>query len=81
LFATTKQFLDDLGLASLDQLPLLDTPAEPMGSFSHVAAEMEAALLAVVPGPGDKFDANLQFDMPLDNPALDAAPTVNGSSE
>ena len=24
LFATTKQFLDDLGLASLDQLPLLD---------------------------------------------------------
>lgn len=26
LFATTKHFLDDLGLASLDQLPLLDTP-------------------------------------------------------
>jgi segregation and condensation protein B len=25
LFATTKQFLDDLGLASLEQLPLLDT--------------------------------------------------------
>jgi segregation and condensation protein B len=24
LFATTKQFLDDLGLASLDQLPLLE---------------------------------------------------------
>lgn len=26
LFATTKHFLDDLGLASLDQLPLLDSP-------------------------------------------------------
>jgi segregation and condensation protein B len=26
LYATTRQFLDDLGLASLDQLPLLDTP-------------------------------------------------------
>jgi segregation and condensation protein B len=26
LYATTKQFLDDLGLASLDQLPLLDPP-------------------------------------------------------
>lgn len=25
LFATTKHFLDDLGLASLDQLPLMDT--------------------------------------------------------
>lgn len=28
LFATTKHFLDDLGLESLDQLPLLDTPEE-----------------------------------------------------
>ena len=28
LFATTRQFLDDLGLASLDQLPVLDTPAQ-----------------------------------------------------
>ncbi len=26
LFATTRHFLDDLGLASLDQLPVLDTP-------------------------------------------------------
>ncbi len=31
LFATTKHFLDDLGLSSLDQLPLLDTP-EPQAS-------------------------------------------------
>lgn len=28
LFATTKHFLDDLGLASLDQLPLLDNPTQ-----------------------------------------------------
>lgn len=28
LFATTKHFLDDLGLESLDQLPLLETPAQ-----------------------------------------------------
>ena len=28
LFATTKHFLDDLGLASLDQLPLMDTPEQ-----------------------------------------------------
>ena len=27
LFATTRQFLDDLGLESLDQLPMLDNPA------------------------------------------------------
>jgi segregation and condensation protein B len=28
LFATTKQFLDDLGLAALDQLPLLEFPSQ-----------------------------------------------------
>lgn len=28
LFATTKHFLDDLGLQSLDQLPLFDTPEQ-----------------------------------------------------
>ena len=32
LFATTKHFLDDLGLASLDQLPLLDSPAAACGA-------------------------------------------------
>lgn len=31
LFATTRHFLDDLGLESLDQLPLLDAPAQPAG--------------------------------------------------
>ena len=28
LYATTRQFLDDLGLESLDQLPLLDAPGQ-----------------------------------------------------
>jgi segregation and condensation protein B len=28
LFATTRHFLDDLGLESLDQLPLMESPAE-----------------------------------------------------
>lgn len=35
LYATTKQFLDDLGLASLDQLPVIEAP-------SHAAAMAEA---------------------------------------
>ena len=29
LYATTRQFLDDLGLASLDQLPAIDSPHAP----------------------------------------------------
>jgi segregation and condensation protein B len=36
LFATTKQFLDDLGLSALDELPALDNPS----------AQLEASLLA-----------------------------------
>ncbi len=36
LFATTKQFLDDLGLGALDELPALDNPS----------AQLEASLLS-----------------------------------
>src|SRR3954463_12428374 len=36
LYATTRQFLDDLGLASLDQLPMLQGPARP-GVFEAMA--------------------------------------------
>jgi segregation and condensation protein B len=31
LYATTRHFLDDLGLASLDQLPLMETPTQQAG--------------------------------------------------
>jgi segregation and condensation protein B len=51
LFATTRQFLDDLGLESLDQLPLIDSRTENNESLNvftatlaepgHLAAEHE----------------------------------------
>jgi len=34
LYATTRQFLDDLGLASLDQLPTLDNPGAAVESLA-----------------------------------------------
>ena len=34
LFATTRQFLDDLGLESLDQLPMLESPAQQASVFA-----------------------------------------------
>lgn len=37
LFATTRQFLDDLGLASLDQLPLLENPAQQSALLASLA--------------------------------------------
>jgi segregation and condensation protein B len=42
LFATTRQFLDDLGLESLDQLPLLDDPARQSAVFEALAANADS---------------------------------------
>lgn len=38
LFATTRQFLDDFGLQSLDQLPLLEMPGQMLESLPELAA-------------------------------------------
>jgi segregation and condensation protein B len=48
LFATTRQFLDDLGLSSLDQLPVLDDPS----SHANVLEAMAAAQSSEGPGDG-----------------------------
>lgn len=37
LYATTRQFLDDLGLASLDQLPELQSPTQQSAVFEALA--------------------------------------------
>jgi segregation and condensation protein B len=52
LFATTRQFLDDLGLESLDQLPVLESP----GQQAHLLATLGASSedqpgLAIEGGP------------------------------
>jgi segregation and condensation protein B len=43
LFATTRQFLDDLGLESLDQLPVLEGPAQQAQLLESLAAGPDAA--------------------------------------
>lgn len=45
LFATTRQFLDDLGLASLDQLPPLDSSEVPESALERLDFESIAASL------------------------------------
>jgi segregation and condensation protein B len=42
LFATTRQFLDDLGLASLDQLPLLSQVDSPTSVLAGILDESPA---------------------------------------
>ena len=74
LFATTKHFLDDLGLESLDQLPLLDSPAQRAGFMEALGADdsvLQSELdisSAVVP------------QSPSDEATTSAATTDNGSS-
>jgi segregation and condensation protein B len=75
LFATTRQFLDDLGLASLDQLPPLESAAaDGMAGFAD-ALPQQASLLepgdeTVVVDPGADADSPLQELVP--GPLLDA---------
>jgi segregation and condensation protein B len=42
LYATTRQFLDDLGIASLDQLPMLESPSQQADVFASLAQGDEA---------------------------------------
>ena len=66
LYATTRQFLDDLGLASLDQLPELQNPAQ-QGVFEALArAEEPQPELAIE--PGETADTAAEGDAAADTP-------------
>ena len=74
LFATTKQFLDDLGLTSLDQLPTINHPgsqgADALDPFMEaIAPSLEDS---AAPSPEtlqeDLEDAQLTMDLPIDPP-------------
>src|ERR1700761_7571708 len=62
LFATTRQFLDDLGLASLDQLPTLEGGQAPTDAL----ADLQPSLLGEVQG-------SLELAPTLDDGADEAA--------
>ncbi|MGJ7495858.1 SMC-Scp complex subunit ScpB [Variovorax sp. RT4R15] len=94
LFATTRQFLDDLGLASLDQLPLIETPAQqgalldvlaqavddsPAALPMDVAPEVEATVDAAVDVPEP---AEVAVEAPVESPVeVPADPEADPESE
>jgi segregation and condensation protein B len=47
LYATTRQFLDDLGLASLDQLPALENPHNPLDALSLLEEQGDTLQLSL----------------------------------
>lgn len=65
LFATTKQFLDDLGLASLEQLPLLDGG---LGDGAVLAEALAAQPTLLDPQASLGLEADAQANAPTDAP-------------
>ncbi|HSI55437.1 MAG: SMC-Scp complex subunit ScpB [Ramlibacter sp.] len=72
LFATTRQFLDDLGIESLDQLPVLEGPGQQANLLASLGAAAEANQQ-----PGLAIDG---VDEPLAPDAPDAVETTAAPS-
>jgi segregation and condensation protein B len=79
LYATTRQFLDDLGLKSLDELPLLESPEKAGDAFESLGlAPHEDALSAVTANVA--AEAPGQMDMPLEVTGAESVPPLDGIS-
>ena len=79
LLATTKQFLDDLGLNSLEQLPLLAHTADDGEPLANALAQQASLLDAAEASPependGDQPPSGELAAEPAPEPATDAAP-------
>jgi len=72
LFATTRQFLDDLGLQSLAQLPALD----PVGERLDGEPDAFAALVQDADTTGDLLES-AQAVEPTEAPELDPSPELS----
>jgi segregation and condensation protein B len=64
LYATTRQFLDDLGLASLDQLPVFDSAQAQANAFARLGED----------------DPSLQLDMALESTEPAEAASESGEA-
>jgi segregation and condensation protein B len=65
LYATTRQFLDDLGLASLDQLPVFDSAQAQANAFARLGED----------------DPSLQLDMALESTEISAPAAESAATE
>ncbi|MBC7995629.1 MAG: SMC-Scp complex subunit ScpB [Rhizobacter sp.] len=76
LFATTRQFLDDLGLASLEQLPMLDGSAPGIAALGEALNDQpslleEPAQAALSLGGEPEAAVELAVEAPAEVPPLD----------
>ena len=68
LYATTRQFLDDLGLESLDQLPVLESPMQ------------QAELMNALAGAGEPMQPELVMDEAAPAPSAEEASANSGAA-
>ena len=74
LYATTRQFLDDLGLASLDQLPAIDGQIDGLKAAEALAAMDETGPLL------DEVQGSLLLEDTASADLLPTAPTADTAS-
>jgi len=81
LFATTRHFLDDLGLESLDQLPLLDSPSQAAEVFGALAEASNEGNVATLPEEAVNTGDDVQMNMPLEIADANTATPLDGFTE
>lgn len=79
LYATTKAFLDDLGLASLEQLPALEVGSEPPAFESLQGQLLDATDDAAAEAPVEA--AAVQHDTPAPAVEVPAAPVLEAAAD
>ena len=72
LFATTRQFLDDLGLASLDQLPVYDTTQAQANAFAQLNAQEDDAQLSIDDASAEEAQVEVQVEAQASDAYADA---------
>ena len=67
LYATTRQFLDDLGLSSLDQLPVMETPNDPSQALAQLGETLETSQLAMALDENAPASSSDETPMPAES--------------
>lgn len=81
LFATTRQFLDDMGLQSLDQLPVLDDPSGNASVLEAMASAAQGEIEPPAQGDGPQPESESERDGEAAPPPLAAVePPVQGAA-
>lgn len=71
LFATTRQFLDDLGLESLDQLPLVESASQQSDVLGSLAGQSDSL----------QNDLNIEGDLTIDSAAHTTQSEIYATTE